>query len=42
MCIRDSHHNAAQLNAKVVGQLAAFTQQLIADGLYLALSLIHI
>jgi hypothetical protein len=34
-----AHHNAAQLNAKVVGQFAAFTQQLIADGLYLAFAL---
>ena len=35
-----AHDNASQLNAKVVGQLAALAQQLIADGLDLAFALL--
>ena len=35
-----AHHNAAQLHAQVVGQLAAFAQQLVADGLDLTFTLL--
>ena len=35
-----AHDNACQLNAQVIGQLAALAQQLIADGLDLALALL--
>ena len=35
-----AHNNAAKLNAQVVGQFAAFAQQLIADGLDLTFALL--
>ena len=35
-----AHNNAAKLNAEVVGQFAAFAQQLIADGLDLTFALL--
>ena len=35
-----AHNDAGQLNAQVIGQLAAFAQQLIADGLDLAFALL--